>query len=141
MKLEQATRLVRQFEDCTLPKEEWTNTAHFVMALWYCIQLSLPRAVEKIRHGIRTYNVSVGGQNTDSSGYHETITLFYIMRVADYLVTTGVSELTEETLAAFLQQPFLEKHYILNFYEKNDLMSPAARAKWMPASMLIAAER
>jgi hypothetical protein len=49
------------------------------------------------------YNVSVGGENTDVSGYHETITLFYTTKVANYLVITGVTTLTDETITAFLQ--------------------------------------
>jgi len=134
MKLEQATRLVHRFEACTLPKEEWTHTAHYIMAFWYCMQLPLPGAVEKIRSGIRRYNLSVGGANTDTSGYHETITLFHITRIADYLITQGVTELTDATIASFLQQPFLNRTYICQFYEKETLMSTAARKKWVPFS-------
>ena len=131
MKFEHAARLVRQFEDCTLPKEEWTHTAHFIMALWYCMQLPLPRAVERIRNGIRAYNVSIGGANTDTSGYHETITLFYITRISDYVVTAGVDRLTDEALAGFLQQPFLDKDYLSRFYAAEELMSKEARKSWM----------
>ncbi len=134
MKLEQATRLVHQFEAGTLPKEEWTHTAHFIMAFWYCMQLPLPQAVKKIRNGIKEYNLSVGGANTDTSGYHETITLFHIMQVSNYLVTTGIAELTDEALATFLQQPFLNREYICQFYPKEKLMSTAAREKWTPFS-------
>jgi hypothetical protein len=72
------------------------------------------------------YNVSVGGENTDVSGYHETITLFYTTKVANYLVITGVTTLTDETITAFLQQPFLMKDYILQCYSKELLMSKYA---------------
>ena len=30
-----AVRLVAQFENCTLPKAEWTHRAHLAVALWY----------------------------------------------------------------------------------------------------------
>ena len=79
-----------------------------------------------------TYNVSVGGKNTDVSGYHETITLFYTTEVANYLVTAGVITLTDETIIVFLQQPFLIKDYILQFYSKELLMSKDARLNWVP---------
>jgi hypothetical protein len=132
MQLEKAARLVDQFEKCVLPKEQWTHTAHFVMAAWYCVTIPLPGAVEKIRSGIMRYNVSVGGQNTDSSGYHETITLFHTTEIAHYLVTAGVTSLTDETLSVLLQQPFLEKDHILQFYSKELLMSTRARHCWVP---------
>jgi hypothetical protein len=131
MKLEKASWLVEEFENCTLPKEEWTHVSHFIMALWYCIKLPLPQAIQKIRSGIMTYNVSVGGANTDVSGYHETITLFYTTKVANYLVTNGVTTLTDETIITFLQQPFLMKDYILQCYSKELLMSQYARLNWL----------
>ena len=131
MQLRKAALLVEQFEKGVLPKEQWTHDAHFVMAVWYCVGVPLPQAIEKIREGIRKYNVSVGGENTDSSGYHETITLFYTMTITRYLVTAGVSTLTDEALAAFLQQPFLGKEYIHQFYSKELLMSAQARRGWV----------
>lgn len=131
MQMEKAARLVEQFEKGVLPKEQWTHAAHFIMAVWYCVEAPLPLAVEKIREGIKRYNVSAGGKNTESSGYHETITLFYTMTIAHYLVRTGVRTLTDETLSVFLQQPFLAKEHIHQFYSKELLMSVQARLGWV----------
>ena len=129
---QQATTLIEQFENCTLPKDQWTHTAHFIVALGYCLKFPLPVAIQKIRTGIKTYNVSVGGQNTATSGYHETITLLYTTTIAHYLVTAGVTSLTDEQITPFLQQPFLAKDYLLQFYSKELLMSKAARLGWVP---------
>lgn len=122
--------LIEQFENCTLPKAEWTHENHFVMALWYCVKYPLPEAVSKIRNGIKRYNESVGGQNTGESGYHETITLFYTSRIADYIITKGISTFTEAVLTDLLQQPFLQKDYISGFYSHEYLMSKEARKCW-----------
>ena len=73
----EAKELIQQFESCELPKEKWTHEAHFVMALWYCWHQPLPLAIQSIKEGIKRYNLSIGGANTDHSGYHETITVFY----------------------------------------------------------------
>jgi hypothetical protein len=123
-------KLIEQFECCTLPKSEWTHTNHFVVALWYCLHFPLPEAVQKIRAGIKAYNVSVGGQNTEDSGYHETITLFYVNAVAEYIIKNGVHAVTEEALTAFLDQPFILREYIYQFYSKEVLMSKEARMGW-----------
>ncbi|SFF01867.1 hypothetical protein SAMN05518672_11472 [Chitinophaga sp. CF118] len=131
MKLEKASWLVQEFENCTFPKEEWTHVSHFIMAFWYCVKFPLPQAIQKIRSGIMKYNVSIGGKNTDISGYHETITLFYTTEVANYLVTADLTTLTDETIMVFLQQPFLVKDYILKFYSRELLMSKEARQNWV----------
>lgn len=123
-------KLIEQFERCTLPKEEWTHERHFIMAFWYCVNFPLPQAVQKIREGIKTYNVSVGGENTDVSGYHETITLFFTRAVAEYVMTAGISAVTEETIAGLVLQSFLKKDYIYRFYSEEVLMSKEARREW-----------
>jgi hypothetical protein len=131
MKLENVRLLIDQFESGTLPKEDWTHSAHCVVALWYCVGMSLPQAVQRIRDGIKAYNSSVGTKNTDTSGYHETITLFFTTTITRYLITEGVTTLSDEQIAVFLSQPFLVKDYILQFYDKELLMSKEARRSWM----------
>ena len=124
MNMESAARLVEQFENGTLPKEEWTHTAHCVMAFWYCVRHPLPVAVRKIREGIQAYN----GPHSD--GYHETVTLFYTATIARYVVTTGVAALTDEQIALFESQPFLAKGYAHQYYSAERLKD--ARHRWLP---------
>ncbi len=131
MTLEKTTRLIEQFENCTLPKERWTHEAHFIMAFWYCLQYPLPTAVHKIRDGIKKYNVGVGGQNTDSSGYHETITLFYISAIANFIIANGITELSTHHINGLLQQPFIARDYAYRFYTKEQLTSVEARRIWI----------
>ena len=57
-----------------LPKADWTHAAHFAAALWllvYCPEIDAGQAMPGM---IRAYNEATGVANTDSSGYHETIT-------------------------------------------------------------------
>jgi hypothetical protein len=132
MNLEKTYQLIEGFENCTFPKEEWTHVSHYIMAFYYCVNFPLPQAIQKIRCGIMKYNISMGGKNTDVSGYHETITLFYTTEVAKYLVTANITTLTDENIMVFLQQPFLAKDYILKFYSGELLISKGARQNWMP---------
>jgi len=64
-------------------------------------------------------------------------TLFYTMTIAHYLVATGVRALTDETLSVFLQQPFLAKEHIHQFYSKELLMSVEARRGWVEPDRII----
>ena len=75
---EEILRLIEGFENGSWPAAEWKHQAHLAMGLWYLSKHDVPDATKLIRDGIKKYNVATGGQNTDTSGYHETITLFYI---------------------------------------------------------------
>lgn len=127
----EAKELVHQFENGSLPKEKWTHEAHFVMALWYCCQQPLPQAIESIKEGIKKYNVSVGGENTDHSGYHETITVFYIRQIINYVLQTCADKPFESKLKELWQQEFLKKDFPLTYYSRELLMSKEARKNWL----------
>jgi len=127
----EAKELIHQFENGTLPKEKWTHEAHFVMALWYCCQQPLPLALESIKDGIKKYNASVGSQNTDHSGYHETITVFYTRVIVNYVLQTGTSNAFESKLEGLWQQEFLQKDFPFKYYSRELLMSTAARKQWI----------
>lgn len=85
MQIEKIKALVTQFQDRTLPKEAWTHEAHLIVALWYVQNYSKAEATCLLRAGIINYNVSVGTVNTPTGGYHETITLFWIGVIYDFL--------------------------------------------------------
>src|SRR5579862_6067629 len=60
--------------DRTLPKTVWTHAAHFAATLWL-LRCRPEIEIEREMPGfIRAYNEATGGANTDTSGYHETIT-------------------------------------------------------------------
>jgi hypothetical protein len=127
----EAKELVQQFENGVLPKEKWTHEAHFVMALWYCCRQPLPQAIESIKEGIKKYNISIGGENTDQSGYHETITVFYIRLIINYVLQTGAGKQFESKLDGLWQQEFLKKDFPFTYYTRELLMSKEARKNWL----------
>ena len=135
MNTEQAKDLVHQFESCSLPREKWTHEAHFVMAFWYCSHQPIPLAMHSIREGIKKYNVSVGGANTDDSGYHETITVFYTRLIINYILTNNPTLRFESKLTSLFDQPFLAKGFPLQYYSKALLMSKEARKGWVPPDL------
>lgn len=72
---------IARFEAGTLTKEEWTHAAHLRMAHWYVWNFPSEEAGLRIRNGIRHLNECLGGQNTEDSGFHETLTEFWIREV------------------------------------------------------------
>jgi len=122
---------VQQFEALTLPKTSWTHTAHFVVGLWYLSHHPLPDAIERIRKGIFRYNEAVGTINSDTSGYHETLTLFYIHHISVFLGKHPTPKNFLEVLQELLKSKLLDKDFPLNYYSKARIMYVEARRKWI----------
>ncbi|HEV7892466.1 MAG TPA: hypothetical protein VGP08_17775, partial [Pyrinomonadaceae bacterium] len=41
--------LLRRFDDCTLPRDEWTHAAHLTVALWHLLEYDWAEAVSRVR--------------------------------------------------------------------------------------------
>lgn len=129
-------RIITGFEEGTLPREEWTHEAHLIMALWNIYHHPKDDAIRRIREGIWHYNEAVGIVSTPTSGYHETLTLFYIRTCSRFLSETGTTEIGTTlpiiTLVnIMLASEIADRAYPLRFYSKERLFSPEARATWI----------
>lgn len=121
-------RVVSQFKSQTLLKTEWTHQAHLVVALWYVLEYrKIHSTLCHLRSGIILHNHSVGTQNTDSSGHHETITVFWVKKIKEFIDNEGSKEFTLLVEKLLRDTPFTQKKYILKFYKKEVLKSPEAR--------------
>ena len=111
----------------TLPRAEWTHEAHLAACTW--IVRDRPEiAIERELPGIiSTYNVSVGGVNDDSEGYHETITQVYIAGVKAHLAEVGTAIPLYEAVNALLLGPRGRRDLPLRFYSNELLFSVLAR--------------
>lgn len=125
-------RLVARFEDCTLPKQEWTHRAHLTVGLWYASRLSFEEALVAVRDGILRLNAVHGVPTTPERGYHETITRFYMRVLCHYVAheerrpDAEWSERVRQLLARYGDRELPLRHY-----SKERLMSPEARFGWV----------
>ncbi len=122
--------LFERFQALTLEKEAWTHAAHLTTGLCFLKQYELYEATCRMKSGIIAYNLSVGGENTGSGGYHETMTIFWMEVLHFYL-----SEFPEYSLLelcnGFLQSPLADKKLPLYFYDSEKLMSPFYRSRFV----------
>jgi hypothetical protein len=128
--IQEIENLVRSFEDCYLPRSQWTHQAHLIVALWFLIHYPQQKAIARIRLGIVRYNQAMGIQNTKTSGYHETITLFWIHKIHDFLIRESIHELTLAAWSKLMQQ-FSNPKLPLQYYSLDRLMSWQARTTWI----------
>jgi hypothetical protein len=130
-------RLVAQFEDCTLPKEEWTHRAHLTVGFWYASRLPYEAALGAVRDGILRLNQAHGVPTTPTRGYHETITRFYVRVLCDYVANEEERPVRSwpERVARLLAR-YGDREFPLRHYTKNLLMSREARFGWVEPDLL-----
>ena len=123
-------RLIGEFESCSLPRTEWTHAAHLTIALWY--HLTAPLDVTAlVRAGIKRYNEAHGIMTTPTSGYHETMTLFWIAIVTKYLRELPDRDRSFVALANGLLEKYGDKDLPITYYSHERLFSREARASWL----------
>jgi hypothetical protein len=122
--------LVQAFEACTLPRSQWTHAAHLTVAFWYLVKSPRPEASDRIRGGIQRYNHSVGIQTTKDSGYHETLTLFWIHIVHRFITEEAIQSFTPNKLRRLIEQ-YGDPQLPLRYYSRDRLFSWEARLNWL----------
>jgi hypothetical protein len=120
---------ISQFNAQILPLSAWTHEAHLTVACWFLHQYSQAEAACYIRSGIITYNKAVGTANTPQKGYHETITVFWIKIISNYIETYKKDDLLV-LCNDFLNSEYATRDYLLNFYSRELLFSAQARGFW-----------
>lgn len=128
------TEILRGFEDATIGRDDWKHAEHMVVALFYIRDLDLESATAKMRSGI--LNLLVKGFEVDLAKempYHETITVFWMRLVYDYLARTNGGSLLDKAneLAALY-----DKDHPLKFYSKEVLFSDAARKAYVEPDLV-----
>jgi hypothetical protein len=115
--------------DRTLPKAEWTHAAHFAAAFWLLRRPGVD-VVREMPGIIRAYNEATGVANTDSSGYHETITLASL-RASRAWLSGRPDEVLHVALTGLLGSEFGRSGWLLEYWSKPVLFSVAARRRWV----------
>jgi hypothetical protein len=121
---------ISRFERCRVRKEEWSHEAHLVAGFWYIHSLGAERALDRMRACIRNHNESVGTPNTDSSGYHETITCLYLHEIDGHRRNHPLQDF-EACLTILLASELAKSSWPLTLYSRERLFSTQARREWV----------
>jgi len=119
-------RIGRSMADRTLPKAEWTHAAHFAAAVWLLAEPGRDAPAE-MPGLIRAYNTATGVANTDTEGYHETITQASLRAAAAALR----GRTRAGALAHLLAGPCGRSDWLLAHWTRPRLFSPEARRAWV----------
>ncbi len=122
------------FEDGTLPKQRWTHAAHILTGACYVHVLGESAAIDRMRSRVSAYNLAVGGQNTPTSGYHETVTVLWIKLLAAFLREhPSLNRVAFSTMA--VQHFASQRDLLRRFYDFDVVASIEARRTWTPPTL------
>ena len=128
---EEVCALVAHFEAGDLPHAEWNHGAHLTVAFWYLSRIDRAQATERIRSGIIHYNDCEGTANTETSGYHETLTLFWIGVVARFLVEADSKQSQLDGVNQLVETYARRRGLWRDYYSFDLIRSVEARQKWI----------
>jgi len=124
-------RLARGVIDGSCPKAEWTHVAHFAVAVWVLRHWPDRPAETTLPDIIRTYNETTGVRNTDTSGYHETITQASIRAARACLGRYPASKPLHELIDLLMETALGSSHWVLSHWTRDRLFSVEARRLWV----------
>jgi hypothetical protein len=134
---------IHQFEQGTLRKPLWTHGAHLAVGAWYLLSFPEEEAIERVRRGIQHYNECAGTANTADSGYHETLTLFWLRIILGHVsgMPSASPILTvQEKLKAVrsvVEEFGSQRDLFRQYYSFDVVASREARARWVPPDRIV----
>jgi hypothetical protein len=112
---------------CTLARAEWTHEAHLAATTYLLLRRpDVPLDVE-LPGIIRRFNESVGGANSETEGYHETITRAFLHGVRLFLAHADKRTALHVLVNELLKSPMGRRDWPLRFYSRERLFSVEAR--------------
>jgi hypothetical protein len=119
----------------TLPRSEWTHEAHLASTAYLLTRRPDIDLDKELPGFIRRYNESVGGVNSDTEGYHETITRVFLHGVRLFLAEVDAQEPLHELVNELLLSPMGRRDWPLRFYSAERLFSVDARRHFVPPDL------
>ena len=114
---------------CTLKREEWTHEAHLAATTYLLLRRPDVNLDYELAGIIRRFNESVGGVNSDTEGYHETITRTFLHGVRLFLARADTDQPVCGLVNALLLSPMGRRDWPLRFYSRSLLFSAEARRR------------
>jgi hypothetical protein len=115
-----------------LPRAEWTHEAHLAATTYLLLRHPEIDLDNELPGLIRRYNESVGGVNSDTEGYHDTITRVFLHGIRLFLSEADLREPPHELVNGLLLSPIGRRDWPLRFYSPERLMSAEARRTYVP---------
>jgi hypothetical protein len=119
--------VAKGFESCTTSKDEFPHRSHLTVAAYYLYNSTEGDATERMRTGLLRF---LDHHGVGRAKYHETLTVFWIKTVSEFLAQLDVKlSLLEKTNAAVASLG--DSRLVYDYYSKELLASEEARKRWV----------
>jgi len=112
---------------CSLERADWTHEAHLAATAYLLLKRPDLDLNKELPGFIRRFNDSVGGVNSDTEGYHDTITRTFLAGVRLFLTEADGRRALRELVNDLLLSAMGRRDWPLRFYSKPRLFSVEAR--------------
>jgi hypothetical protein len=124
--------LLRRFEDCSLPFDQWTHRAHIKVAYLYLCANDFDTALAKMRRCVQAYNATHHVPESDTTGYNETTTCAMMQLLATTIAAYGAVLPTPDADSFCDTHPqLMTKHVLRLFYSPERRMQPKAKTEFI----------
>lgn len=124
-------QLLAEYERGTLPPERWDHPAYLAVAIGYLRRLPEGEATEAFIAGLLRYHRLNGIEMTESGGYNETLTLFWLTVAQRFLLDAdpraSLLQLTNDFIALYGHRP----QFAFEYYSPARIWSWRARQSWV----------
>lgn len=120
-------RVVRSFETCACSAAEFRHREHLTVIIWYLSKFPQDEAAARMREGLYRF---LDHHGVDRRKYHETITLFWVRKVAA-LLAGAEQERSLAQLANDVIEACGDARLVFSYYSRELIDTSAARDGWV----------
>ncbi len=111
---DEALRTVKEHENCTLSKEEWTHETHLIVGLYVVLHYGR-NAFQEMKRRVWQYNEAKGKGN-NGTGFHTTLTLFWLWAIHRFRLEKNITGFNEQSLDELLFDENLANRKLIEQY-------------------------
>jgi hypothetical protein len=108
MREDQIENIVRGFESCETPADDFGHPEHLVVAVWYLHTMDKDAALDRMRSGLLRF---LDHHGVDQAKYSEKVTVFWIDKIAEKLQALETNASVVEKCNAVLAADLPDKKY------------------------------
>ena len=125
--------IIRVFESGTIARADWRHNEHLTVAFYYAFHHDFETALDKMRDGIFNLLDTFGVDLSKEMPYHETLTVFWMRTIFDFLESQKEKSLVET--ANKVLEVCGDKDLPLKYYSRDFLFSDEARKNFVEGDL------
>ncbi|MCM3874254.1 MAG: hypothetical protein ND895_26490 [Pyrinomonadaceae bacterium] len=125
--LQEIEAVVSGFESCRTPKDDFSHRSHLTVAAYYLHHYDETDATQRMRAGLLRF---LDHHGVGRAKFHETLTVFWIRRVATLVGGLDQDLVLLEVTNAVIES-FCDSRLVFDYYSEELLWAEETRNSWV----------